>query len=563
MNRFSLGTTAVLVSAVALSGCSDTKPTTFDPAAIQDIQKRAASQVVLHELNALPKSIPDVTRTTADPATTRPSLTPRLEPPTARLRLPEIIQRAVVNNKEVRVASYQPAIDENRVLEAEARFDPTFYTNWQGQQQFPQGVIANQLTPPEVRSYVLSTGFKQDTDIGTQLDVHVQSQKQDFFSQSSFSTARIRGKSWDQQVVFQIKQPLLRDFGGQVNRARIVIARNDQKISRLDARDSLEKVLQKIEEVYWSLVSAEQDLRIQEKLLHDAETTMDILIKRAANDVNMFQVSQAREAVETRNYVGERARAQVVELSNQLKSLMNDPDYPVAGSTLILPADLPLTVPVKLALPDQIAIALQNRLELLQQNLRIDSARIIINAARNNLLPRLDIVANIGYEGFDFTFSDSLDSFNDGQLINWGLGFQFEVPIGNRSARAIEARTLLQHTQAIVEWQRQAEQVAFDVKTAMHAIETAWLEAVAAQRAVFAAEDVLSNLQKLEDTGQPLTPEWVRLKLDQQVTWGIDMSRFNQALADYNLALANLEKAKGTLLMYNNVEMREGGRNQP
>ena len=32
---------------------------------------------------------------------------------------------------DVKVAGYQPAIDETRVTEAEARFDPTFFTNVQ------------------------------------------------------------------------------------------------------------------------------------------------------------------------------------------------------------------------------------------------------------------------------------------------------------------------------------------------------------------------------------------------------------------------------------------------
>ena len=48
---------------------------------------------------------------------------------TIRMPLREIVQRAVANNLDVKVAGYDPAIDETRVTEAEARFDPTFFTN--------------------------------------------------------------------------------------------------------------------------------------------------------------------------------------------------------------------------------------------------------------------------------------------------------------------------------------------------------------------------------------------------------------------------------------------------
>ena len=51
--------------------------------------------------------------------------------PIVRLPLQEIIHRAVANNLDVKVAGYQPAIDSTRSIEAEARFDPTYFANVQ------------------------------------------------------------------------------------------------------------------------------------------------------------------------------------------------------------------------------------------------------------------------------------------------------------------------------------------------------------------------------------------------------------------------------------------------
>jgi outer membrane protein len=557
MMRKTLGFAVISVTAAMLQGCGIGEPTPFDPQSIESMQRQHASQTVLRELSQLPTSLADITKPVSDPATTRPSMIPQPFRPTARLKLQEIVHRTVAGNLDTRVASYQSAIDETRVEEAVARFDPRWFTNFQSQRQFPQGIIANNLTPPDVKSYVLATGMKQDNDLGGSFEASAQTTEQRFAQQSSFSTALTRGKSWDDQVLLKYTQPLLRDFGGVVNRARITIARNDQKISQLDARVQLEKVLQQVEEAYWKLVQAEQDVAISEELLKDAEITMDILLKRMVGDVNMVQVAQARSAVESRATELVRARARIEDQSDQIKQLMGDPEYPVAGAVVIKAADEPVAEAVRLSLDDQIATALQNRAELLQQRIRIDSAWIIIKAADNNALPKLDLSAQVGFEGIGFTWTDSLNSWDDGQLINWGVGLQLEVPIGNRQARAIQQRTHLQYTQAEVDWQNKAQIVILEVKTALREVETSWDEAIAARRAVFAAQEALAALEKSEQSGAKLTPEFVQLKLDRQIAVAVARTAETRAIAGYNLALANLEKAKGTLLQYNAVDLKE------
>ncbi len=557
MMRKTLGLAVISITAAMLHGCGIGQPTPFDPQSIEAMQKQSASENVLRELSHLPTALADVTKPVTDPATTRPSMLPLAARPTTRLKLQEVIHRAVANNLDARVASYQSSIDETRVLEAEARFDPKWFSSLQTQRQYPQGIINNNLTPPELKSYILATGMKQENDLGGSFEVVAQTTEQRFTQQSAFSTALTRGKSWDDQVILKATQPLLRDFGGVVNRARITIARNDQKISQLDARDQLEKVLQQIEEAYWRLVQAEQDVLIQEQLLKEAENTMDILVKRMAADVNMVQVAQARSAVESRATELVRTRARVEEYSDQIKRLMGDPAYPVAGGVVILPADMPVAEPVRLSLADQIAAALHNRIELQQQRIRIDSARVIIKAADNNALPKLDLTAQMGFEGIGFTFSDSLNSWDDGKLVNWGVGLQLEVPIGNRQAKAIQQRVHLQYTQAVLQWELTAQVVANDVKAALREVETSWEEAIAARRAVFAADDAVTAVRERAKGNVQLSPEFVQLILDRQIAAAAARTAESRALAGYNLALANLEKAKGTLLQYNAVELKE------
>jgi outer membrane protein TolC len=236
---------------------------------------------------------------------------------------------------------------------------------------------------------------------------------------------------------------------------------------------------------------------------------------------------------------------------------MNDPDLPVTSQVEIVATDDPVEDPINFELVDQIEAGLQNRLELMQQSLRIDSASTVVSAAKNNVLPKLDITAQAGLEGLGFNFNDALKSQSNTDFITYGLGFQFEVPIGNRQARAIYQRTLLQRQQAIDQWLLTASNVAVDVVTALNNQRSAWHILVAARRAKLAADEALRYIEEREQAREPLTPTFIELKLSRQSALADAERQEIQAAVAYNVALEALEKAKGTLLRYNNVVMKE------
>src|SRR5207249_913327 len=71
----------------------------------------------------------------------------------------------------------------------------------------------------------------------------------------------------ENEFVLQITQPLLRDFGNEINRARIVINRNNQRISLLEFRKQVEETIADNEKNYWDLAQAERVVKIQEELV--------------------------------------------------------------------------------------------------------------------------------------------------------------------------------------------------------------------------------------------------------------------------------------------------------
>lgn len=552
---------ALSVAGVAVSGCGLSEPPPFSPGQIQQIQKEQADQVPPARLKPLPTSFESLMPPGATMPTTMPVRTAKYDMgPTVKLTLQEVIHRAVVNSLDVRVAGYEPAIDEVRILEARSRFDPVFFSNGQFQKEYQQTGVGGNMTPPEVLSQQIQTGIKQNLTDGGQIELRGQARRQEVDSDTLLSGVN---PFYQNELVLQLTQPLLRDFGGKVNRARVTIAQNDQRISQLDWRDKLEQAVFTIEEGYWRLYQAKRNLEIQEELLKQTEDTLDILIKRLKQDTTRLQVSQGNAAVQSRRAELWRARQEIGNISDQIKRIMCDPDLPVASALTIAPADAPMEEAVQYSLGDQIQAASENRFDLLQQAIRVMSAREIVWAAKNNALPQLNLTGSVGLQGLGADFDDAADRQRRTDQFVYTVGLSFEVPIGNRGPRAIYQRTLLQHQQAILQYRTLVEEAGLQVKKAYREVETAWNEIIATRHARFAAKDALEAIEQRERSGETLRPEFVQLKLDRQEALAMAWRAEVQSIVNYNIAVAGMEKAKGTLLRYNNVIMKEEGGGKP
>jgi len=554
-------------AALLAAGCNVAKSPPFNPRNAGANERDSVSYPEARPMPPLPTTLesdflppnPDGSPATkpSGPPTTGVALDVQ---PELRMTLQEIVHRAIASSVDVKVAAYNPGIDATRVTEAEARFDPTVFAN---------ATYENRNRPA---AYVVVPGTGTDIDsenVGT-FSGGIQQQLENGGTISLGYTSTVNkinnvvtsgsvnpNPYWLNELALQFNQPLLQGFGNDVNRAKIVISRNQQKISLLDFRKQLEMTLDNIEKDYWQLAEGEGELRIDENLLNETVHTENILLNRLGQDVTRVQLSQGNASVETRRTSLIRARAHIRDLSDDLKRQMNDPELPVSGGTLILPADTPIEEPLSFDKDDQIRTGLENRYELGQQQFRIDSAGQQLLVARNLLQPQLNLVGSVGFDGLGQDFGQAFARQSEFDHFNFSIGIELSIPIGNRAARVAYERARLQRQQAIDSYQAVIEQVTLDVSQALREVNTSWDEVVQDRKAVYAQSDVLSALSQREEGGEALTPTFVQLKLDTQERLADARRAENTAVASYNIAIYKLEQAKGTLLRYNNVIMDE------
>ena len=561
---------------IALAGCAKDPPP-FDPHALTSGELSGATQATSRPMPPLPTTLesaylppaPEDRRPAEgrEMAGTRPTSGPTTGPSiydnSARLPLQNLVQLAVMHNPEVRVAGYNPAINETRVTEEQARFDPSWvskagyeYRNAQTggstifvpQSGSPFGGQNQTIFTDRQDIYSASTGIRQILESGGQYEL-----RYEYASTSSKPQRTINDPYREHALVLELTQPLLQNFGTEINAARIRVARNNQRISLLDLRTTVEEQISKLEQAYWQLYQRERSAQIQEALLARTSETARILGERLRGgvDVSRVQTAQAESAVEQRRAELIRAKADVQDTSDQIKRLVNDPDMPVSSSITILAGTPPVDEPVRFDLTDLINTALEHRPELAQQQMRINTAGIAARVGKNALLPELNLTGQFRSNG-----DDPGEPFQ-GKYFSTRLGLELIIPIGNRQARAQWTRTLLQRQQAIEQYRQLVEQVSLEVKQAERNVYTSWLEMVAQRRARFSAADALLAVEQRQAAQEPLTPTFVQLILDRQRELAAAEQNEAQAIANYNVSIADLERRKGTLLRYNNVVLDE------
>lgn len=562
---------AAVGAGLPLAGCAREDVAPFDPRKMGQGQRDGARDSSTAELLPLPttyKAWEGRGRGNNAIISTRPSgkrVTGDEKP--RPISLADVVRRTVVNNLEVRAAGFGPAIEAARIIEAQARFDPTFFTNTTAEISnrqtagtpfsvpTTQGTFTSEILDRQRQTqFTAASGVRQVLESGGQVEARYQLRQTDARPNST-----LIDPYREADLVLQLTQPLLRDSGGEVNRARIEIARANARISMFDFRKAVEDSVDNVEQAYWQLQAAQREVEIQEERVRGATQTADVISARLLTDQSRLQLNQAQAEVETRRAALTRARARVRDLSDQVKQLMNDPELAITGNELLVAETPPLDQPIRFDVDELVNTALVHRLEIAQQQLRVDNATTTLGAAKNNLLPSLNFQGTVNPSGLGEGFGDAIDSQNEFNKVSYSAGLQLEIPIGNREARSIYRRTLLQRMQAITQYQSVVEQVALEVTVRHREVETTFNELSRARAERFARAEALRAILAQEAAAEPLTPQFIDLKLRTQDLFAQARLNESNALSAYNTAISRLEKSKGTLLAYNNISLDERG----
>jgi outer membrane protein TolC len=463
---------------------------------------------------------------------------PEPSPLPDRLTLRDCILRALMANKDIRVADVQADIAEAAIEGAEGEFDVTIFAEAsKGQTDVP--VAGVPLGRTHTSDTNVTMGVRKRIVTGTDVEVTASNA----YTRDLTHTADLNPQ-YGPAVTVGVSQDLLKDFGVDVNRTDIVIARNNHQATVEELRDSVMANLLEVERTYWSLYYAMADLAVREQQRDRANGLVDFATKRerigrgTEKDITRARSSAAAQSVAILN-----AENRVRQLRHRLLRLMGVLDERTADAEFEL-AEAPSGAIFKMPLADAMAVARRSRPDCRQAELAIDNAELRRRFARNQTLPTLQLFGEYSLAGLGDDLSDGTDHVRRAHYDSWQAGLRFEWPFPNRTARSDHRVARLERRAAVLLQEAVLETATGEVADALEDLHTAEGRIETARLALEFARELLDKENKAFAAGSSDSTD----VLNAQGSLASAERDEVGARTDYAIALAALFRAQGDLL---------------
>lgn len=466
-------------------------------------------------------------------------------PRQVRLGLAECIQRALEHNYSIRYEAYNPAISQTQVIEAEAAFDVEFFldTSWAKQDQ----ATASAFQPSTGDTRSIQGGFRKLLPSGMQTSVSLGQSRSKNDLPPEFQTMN---PVYNTSFIASLQQPLLRGFGLDVNRAMINIRKTEHRISYEQFIQKVRDTLVDVESAYWNLARARRTATIIAVSVAQNYHTYRSMVERLDHDATQVEVANSQSRWRSR-YVEYLESVKLVrDAEDRLKNLLNDPELMLSDSTEIIPTETPFAAPMALDHFAEVRTALDQRSEIREVRQHIERGRINTAATKNAILPQLDLTFQYEVQGIGASADSSFDNLTTNRFISYSLGASFAYNFGERAARAAWRRARLQESQSVVLLNQVTDGIVEEVNNTIRTLLVRY-EQIPPQ--LDSVRSAVRNLRALQARTQRIDPNYLQTELSAVEQLANTRRTLLGVLIDYNIALIQLEKAKGTLLDYNNV----------
>lgn len=448
------------------------------------------------------------------------------------------------------VTSYDPAIQEAQLRAAVAAFDPVFSTGYVGSRyNQPPGTFLGPGINVSTRrdEGALTASVSKPWQTGATTTVGMLPASYLFLPNGSTNI----NPRYQSDLEFSLKQPLLRGFGVQVNTAPIRVAQLQADQSIWDVKQGALGLVRSVEEAYWELQAAHVRIRALDDVLPLVDNVVHVQQERMDAE-RAIEADVAKAMAQQAFFRQQRVQARAIAMQKELQ-LRNLLGLDPADGRVIVPVDAPMKAPLYVDPPSTVALALDNRPDLMRQRLNVRIRELQLLVTRNGLKPQLDATAFYRLNGLGQDVGDMLEQIRDSQYTDWTLGITYSRAIGNRVPRAnYQAAEIQLHKESAL-FRQKVHAAAFNLSDILRRLTSARDQYELALRRVEKTNIWLKGSRiRYEDPPPDEGDDWLlsalndyllalRAQTDAATELGV-------LLAEYNVLLARLEEAKGTLL---------------
>ncbi len=473
--------------------------------------------------------------------------------PAAReMSLPDCIQQALAHNLDVQIQRVNPQISLFNLDSAYAGYDPVFnfsglhrYNNTGAEFQSGQRIAGSQYN-----SDTYSSGFSGGTPWGMTYDLRG----------SASSTAG--NNPWTNGTFLPIQtssgqaglgltQPLLKNFWIDGTRLTIRLNKNRLQYSEQGVRGQIISSVTAVENAYYELIFAQDNVKVQQEALDLAQTQLDQDRQRVQiGSLAPLDVQQDEAQVAKNQATVISALSALSTADRVLKNLITD-EYSKWYAADIRPSTA-LQAPLQLFdLQDSWNQGMTQRPDLLQARLNVELQGIQLKYLKNQVFPALDLIGSYGFNGAGGQFGDTFNQMNEANRVFYTYGAQLSMPLSNVGPRNQLKAGKGSLKQLLLQLKQLEQSIMVEIDNAVGVARSDYEGVQATRQARVYAEAALDAEQKKYTVGKSTT--FTVLQLQNNLT----AARLQEirALVDYNKALAALAAAEGSTLERNSIQL--------
>jgi outer membrane protein TolC len=384
-----------------------------------------------------------------------------------------------------------------------------------------------------------------------------------------------------------VTQHLLQGAGVFVNKRFVYQAENNRRITDSTFRQQILYTVNQVENIYWGLVNAYEDVQAKERALEqttkvaaDNRKQLEIGTMAPLDVLNADQSVASDKQALISSQTALNYQQQIIKQA--IARNLNDPALVAAA---VIPTDrvsLEELPEEKQPIDDLVQEAFKRSPVLEQAALSLKNDEISLKGARNGLLPILDVFGFYGASaaggaqspdcstlvptatGLSFGpcppnyvptlgYGDTLNNLVNSSSPNKGVGFNVTIPIRNRPAQAQQAQALIEYRQAELRLEQLYTQIRISVVNALFAL----TEDRAQVQASIAAKDYAGQSLDAEEKKLHLGASTTALVLQQQRNLAAAENTLNQANATYAKDRAGLYQTLASTLQHYGINLTD------
>lgn len=404
--------------------------------------------------------------------------------------LDEVIRQTLAKNPSIRLQERQVELARGVLQQSSGAFDPAVQLSANRKRDNQPLNEANRATYTAAYGRLVGGAVSElQTDSRSAAISLDKTLRNGVILSTSVSSARSEGSNntfnrWEPQnlglISFSLTIPLLRNTG----LAAAVGERANQmewEASQQDLRQVVAKNVLSAANAYWSLLAAGKNLAIareseasMQKLLEDTRKLI-AADELPAAEVNLIQASladrrSARLAAETGLLQARQTLGNLMGLAySEIVELEAAGDFPP------LPQDIPAQVSVSANVQEQVLV---RRPDLMAARLRQEMTQALVDVARGNLRPQLNLTLGGGVAGISegSATSNYYRALNENTTSpNASVALTYQWAFGNNAAEGALAQRAAAHEQAAINYNSLVRTVSLAVEaTFAGLIRNAW-----------------------------------------------------------------------------------------